>query len=258
MKKLKECSWINLVGLFVLILSVAGCTGITSIQNLAPVQPAENLPENIVLDDSNPEMFKIPARGPIISETKDDVTVAISYWRRADLDRKYNRGNAVSPFFETEALHQGEKTDVFYVKITNNAPHKVIFRVKGTRQIPCEIIDQGDNRYGAQNYKDLEERLKLMSRAGGLYVTNGLKKAKQILLERQVGDTEEGIPPGGSIEGFVPFYQLKHNAETLKLIFPIELAPPEGTAARYKTLEFRFPFTHSKGIRIAQPPPIRY
>ena len=55
--------------------------------------------------------------------TKDNITVQIVYWRRADLDRKYNRGNAFSPFYETEALHQGDKTDVFYVKVTNNAAH---------------------------------------------------------------------------------------------------------------------------------------
>ncbi len=258
MKKLNGGSWISSAALFVLILLVAGCSTATSLKNLPAVQPAEMLPENVVLEGINPEAFKIRAKGKILSITKDDVTVQIAYWRRADLDRKYNRGNAYSPFYETEALHQGDKTDVFYVKITNNAATPVVYRTRGTRQVPCEIVDQGDNRYGSLDYDALKERLTYMSRAAGIYVTNGLKKAREILIETQIPDTEKGIPPGASIEGFLPFYQMKHNAETLVVIIPLELKPPEGTATRYKRLVYEFPFIHHKGIRLAQPAPHRY
>ncbi len=259
MKKLNRNSWISSAGLFVLILLVAGCTATTSLKNLPAVQPAEMLPENVVLEEAASDVFKIrPPTGKILSMTKDDITVQIVYWRRADLDRKYNRGNAFSPFYETEALHQGDKTDVFYVKVTNNAATPVVYRIQGTRQVPCEMVDQGDNRYGSLNYNSLKERLTYMSRASGIYVTNGLKKAREILIETQLLDTEKGIPPGESIEGFLPFYQMKHNAETLTVIIPLELKPPEGTATRYKRIVYEFPFMHNKGIRLAQPAPHRY
>ena len=259
MEKLNRNSWISSAGLFVLILLVAGCTATTSLKNLPAVQPAEMLPENVVLEEVTSDVFKIrPPTGKILSMTRDDITVQIVYWRRADLDRKYNRGNAFSPFYETEALHQGDKTDVFYVKVTNNAATPVVYRIQGTRQVPCEMVDQGDNRYGSLNYNSLKERLTYMSRASGIYVTNGLKKAREILIETQLLDTEKGIPPGESIEGFLPFYQMKHNAETLTVIIPLELKPPEGTATRYKRIVYEFPFTHNKGIRLAQPAPHRY
>ena len=259
MKRLNRNSWIGSAGLLVLILLVAGCTAGTSLKNLPAVQPAETLPENIVLEEATSDVFKIrPPTGRILSMTKDNITVQIVYWRRADLDRKYNRGNAFSPFYETEALHQGDKTDVFYVKVTNNAATPVVYRVKGTRQVPCEMVDQGENRYGSLNFNSLKERLTYMSRASGIYVTNGLKKARQILIETQLLDTEKGIPPGESIEGFLPFYQMKHNAETLVVIIPLELKPPEGTATRYKRIIYEFPFVHYKGIRLAQPAPHRY
>ena len=259
MKRLNRDSWIGSAGLLVLILLVAGCATGTSLKNLPAVQPAGTLPENIVLEEVGADIFKIrPPTGQILSTTKDNITVQIVYWRRADLDRKYNRGNAFSPFYETEALHQGDKTDVFYVKVTNKAATPVVYRVKGTRQVPCEMVDQGENRYGSLDYNSLKERLTYMSRASGIYVTNGLRKAREILIETQLLDTEKGIPPGESIEGFLPFYQMKHNAETLTVIIPLELKPPEGTATRYKRIVYEFPFVHHKGIRLAQPAPHRY
>ena len=258
MKKLNVNAWISSVGLLVLTLLVAGCTATTSLKNLPAVYPDETLPENIVVEEAT-DTFKIrPPTGKTLSMTKDNITVQIVYWRRADLDRKYNRGNAYSPFYETEALHQGDKTDVFYLKVTNNAVTPVVYRIQGTRQVPCEMIDQGENRYGSLDYGALKERLTYMSRASGIYVTNGLKKAREILIETQLLDTEKGIQPGESIEGFLPFYQMKHNAETLTVIIPLELKPPEGTATRYKRIIYEFPFMHNKGIRLAQPAPHRY
>ena len=68
-------------------------------------------------------------------------------------------------FYASEALHQGEKTDVFYVKITNNRPQKILFNVR-----KCKIEDQGENWYGALDYDDLVERFGLMSRVAGIPV----------------------------------------------------------------------------------------
>jgi len=215
---------------------------------------------DVVMMSDKPDLFEVQSRQPILTKTRDGITVSIAYWRRTDLDRKYNRGNAFSPFYETEALHQGDKTDVFYVKITNNREHHIIFDVK-----KCTIVDQGENVYSGMNYDDLEERFTYMARATGLYVKNGLEIARRILMEKrmpvvekQVGTRRTGVQPGESAEGFVPFTQIKLNATDLKVILPIEKAPPPGGAQRYQTVEFEFPFTHDRGIRIAQPSPRRY
>lgn len=215
---------------------------------------------DIIMMSDHPELFDVNSRQPILTKTKDDITVSIAYWRRPDLDRKYNRGNAFSPFYETEALHQGDKTDVFYVKITNNRSENIIFDVK-----KCQIVDQDENLYNGMDYEDLKERFTYMARATGLYVTNGLETARRILIEKrmrivekQVGTRRTGIPPGESAEGFLPFIQTKLNALELRVILPIEKAPPPGAAQRYRTIEFEFPFTHDRGIRVAQPSPRRY
>ncbi len=253
MKKLKEYSWIGIAGLFIATLLASGCAGGSSLKNLSPVQPAKVLPAPIVLDTTHSDMFEYTSQQPILSMTQENVTIDITYWRRADLDRKFNRGNTASPFYESEALHQGDKVDVFYVKITNNTDRPILFDVR-----KCMVVDQAQNLYGGQDYKALKNRLLYMSRVGGLYVKNGLDKANEILIEKRIGRPEEGIPPGKSIEGFLPFSQLKPNATGLEVIIPIEIAPPENTAQRYKKVEFKFPFTHDRGIRNAQPPPIRY
>ena len=215
---------------------------------------------DVIMMSDYPQLFEVQSRQPILTRSKDGITVSIAYWRRPDLDRKYNRGNAFSPFYETEALHQGDKTDVFYVKITNNRSENIIFDVK-----KCTIVDQGENVYGGMDYDDLKERFTYMARATGLYVTNGLETARRILIEKrmpivekQVGTRRTGVPPGESSEGFLPFVQTKLNALELKVILPIEKAPPPGAAQRYQTIEFEFPFTHDRGIRVAQPSPKRY
>jgi hypothetical protein len=215
---------------------------------------------DVIMMSDYPQLFDVQSRQPILTKTVDGITVSIAYWRRPDLDRKYNRGNAFSPFYETEALHQGDKTDVFYVKITNNRSENIIFNVK-----ECSIIDQGENIYNGLDYEDLKERLLYIPRATGLYVTNGMEVARRILIEKrmqivekQVGAHRTGVRPGDSTEGFLPFVQTKGNALELKVILPIEKAPPPGAAQRYQTIEFEFPFTHNQGIRVAQPSPKRY
>lgn len=225
-----------------------------------PTEDEDRKEVDVVFIADFPEAFNIQARQPFLTKTIDGITVSICYWRRTDLDRKYNRGNAFSPFYETEALRQGDKTDVYYVKITNNRNEHIIFDVK-----KCEVTDQGDNFYPSMDYDDLVERFTYMSRATGLYVTNGLAKAREILLEKrmpivekQVGAHRRGVKPGESAEGFVPFRQVKLNALDLSVILRIEKAPPPEGAQRYQTIEFQFPFTHSRGIRVAQPSPQRY
>lgn len=226
----------------------------------SPKENEDRKDVDILLVSDYPQAFHVQARQPILTKTRDGITVSICYWRSSDLDRKYNRGNAFSPFYETESLNQGDKTDVYYVKITNNRSENIIIDVKKGR-----VEDQGESVYEGLDYDDLRDRFLLMPRATGLYVTNGLEKAREILLEkrmyiveRQVGAHRTGVKPGESVEGFIPFTQVKKNALDLNVIIPIEKAPPQGGVQRYQTIEFKFPFTHNRGIRNAQPSPQRY
>jgi len=253
MKGLNNYVWPSFAGLFILLLLTMGCASGTPLKNLPPIQPSDRLDENTVLDESDPEQFEIPAKSPILIMTKDDIEVAICYWRHYDLNRKYHRGNNVSPFYASEALHQGDKTDVFYLKITNNRPQKILFNVN-----KCKIEDQGENWYGPLDYDGLVERFGLMSRVAGIPVKNGLAVARRILLEKQIGRLDDGIPAGKSIEGFLPFYQTKLNARELTVMVPIEKAPPPNTTKRFQTIDFNFPFIHSESVRHAQPTPIKY
>ncbi len=224
-------------------------------------RPGENTKKvDVILLSEYPEAFDIHAKQRIASKTIDGITISICYWRRADLDRKYNRGNAFSPFYEREAMNQGDKTDVFYVKITNNRNEYIIVDVK-----KCYLFDQGETVYYGLNFENLRDRFTDMTRVTGLYVKKGLETARQILLEkrmpiveRQVGLHRTGVQPGESVEGFIPFIQLKPNTVKLQIVLPIEKSPPPGGAQRYQTVDFIFPFTHNRGIRVAQPPPQRY
>ena len=183
MKRLSKLVQISLG--FMLMLALIGCqealksslksiTEGNSLKNMPAIFPdEENLPEgHSILDmEVAREQFDPDAapRNNGVIVTKDGIEFSIVYWRSADLDFKYNRGNNASVFYEREAAHQGDKCDVFYVKLTNNREQKVIFDVK-----KCRIVDQGENMYGGHNYEDLKERLMMMSRIGGIMVKNGL------------------------------------------------------------------------------------
>ncbi len=227
---------------------------------LPKVEQDSKIVDVIFLSD-DPQAFEIQAKQSILTKTLDDITVSICYWRRADLDRKYNRGNSYSPFYENAAAgNQSENTDVFYVKITNNRNEHIIIDVK-----KCTIVDQGESIYEGLYYEDLEDRFVSDRRVSGLYVKKGLQTAREILLEKrmstvekQVGTNRVGVRPRESIEGFVPFVQVKPNATELNVIIQIEKAPPPEGAQRYQTIDFKFPFTHNRGIRVAQPAPQRY
>ena len=133
MKRLSQLMQISLiigVGLAIVGCQEAMKNSLKSIskansqRNLPAISPdVENLPEgHAILDMEDARKQFNPDAAPRndgITATKDDIEFSIIYWRSADLDFKYNRGNICSPFYEREAAHQGDKTDVFYVKITN-------------------------------------------------------------------------------------------------------------------------------------------
>ena len=345
MKRRHSYNWVpTVVGLFLLILLVAGCTGGTSLRHLPPLQP--NVPgkldvpgslpkgmvglipptnesgeideaafsqalEDLQKDENNcvfiieknevgpnvsPEEASLAfeftpeqhdkimeialetyesdtvnskmaililgqdeLRKPQYTMMKDGITLIVTYWRDADLNRKFNRGNSTSVFYQTEALHQGDKTDVFYIEVTNRRSSKIIFDVQ-----KWSLEDANDNFYSGMNFEDLRERMTMMSRVGGLSMKNGLNKAKEILLEKQMSRISDGISgmkdgEPGIMAGFVAFRQAKKNAKSLvqKIIFQ-KAPPPDQPAGRYQAASFEFPYFHDRGIREMQPPPMKY
>jgi hypothetical protein len=206
---------------------------------------------NIVGEEEEVEIDMKPQDDPKrarVSIEKENVIVTAQYWRRYDLDFRYNRGGMTSPFYYEEAWHQSEKTDVFWVTITNNRQKKIFFDVG-----KCYIRDNREDEYLGLDAKDNEKRL--LYKAGRTKdIDNGLKKAREILIEMQAPTGE--ILPGKTIEGFLPFYQIKRTATSLEVIIPIELEPTTAIG-RFRTIEFKLPFKHDPAIRIAQPAVVR-
>jgi len=213
----------------------------TALKNLSPIQPPATLSNDITLT-------KKPER-PELTMTKNDITMTISYWRRYDLNLKFNRGSTTSPFYYEEAWHQGDKVDVFYVTIKNNRKAPILFDVTN-----CKIVDQDKNEFGALSYEDNRKRLEY-KKGHDVMIENGLEESKKILLEMSVADGK--IDPGETVEGFLPFRQVKHRTKEFNVDIPIEMVP-EKALARYKKIVFSFPFVHNLAIRMAQPSTIRF
>ena len=260
MYKLK-CTNSNLLLLFIFSLSVyfMACQAM-SIKNMPPVFPPESseelAPDVTVYNldsETHPDISvdmkpKEDPKHAKISIQQEDVIVTAQYWRRYDLDFQYNRGGMTSPFYYEAAWHQSEKTDVFWVTITNNRKNNIMFNVR-----KCYIKDNREDEYLGLSYKDNEKRL--LYKAGRTKdIDNGLKESRKILIEMRAPIGE--IPPGQKIEGYIPFYQIKRAATSLSVVIPIELEP-DTALGRYKTIEFQFPFKHDPAIRVAQPAVMR-
>ena len=134
---------------------------------------------DVVMMSDKPDLFEVQSRQPILTKTRDGITVSIAYWRRRISTGSTIVGMLSRLFMKRKHFTKATKTDVFYVKITNNREQHIIFNVK-----KCTIVDQGENVYSGMNYDDLEERFTYMARATGLYVKNGLEIARRILMEK--------------------------------------------------------------------------
>ena len=260
MYKLKfKISNLLLLCIFSLSVYFIACQAI-SIKNMPPVFPPPSS-EELALDvtvynissevhpnisvDMKPEGDPKHAK---ITIQQEDVIITAQYWRRYDLDFQYNRGGMTSPFYYEAAWHQSEKTDVFWVTITNNRKRSIHFNVH-----KCYIKDNREDEYFGLSYEDNEKRL--LYKAGRTKdIDNGLKKAREILIE--MGAPTGEIPGGQKIEGYLPFFQIKRASTSLEVIIPIELEP-DTELGRFKTIEFKFPFEHDPAIRMAQPALVR-
>lgn len=232
---------------------VGGCATGSSLGRLSPVQPLsvyENEYADIVVDTSTkPE--------PTLELTKEGVTVRVQYWRKYELDRKFNRGTSTSAFLTEPTWKQGDTCEVFYVIIKNSrkAPLSVKLRdffIEDNLKLREEM--EG-NIFLAMSAEDNEKRL-LYKKGQNLSITNGLNEVKPLLLESHLPNGE--IAPGATAEGYVPFYGFKWNATRIWLHIAVEAAPEESAIGRYKRIEFVFPYALDRSIYEAQPATIKY
>lgn len=184
-----------------------------------------------------------------ITQTIEDVTVGIEYWSPYMLNRTFNRGNTVSPFYYEEAWHQGDKTDAFYLTVTNNRDKPIYFKAEA-----CSMKDDREYFYTGLSYDDLVSKIKYKL-GRDIRVNNGLEKAKEILLATQLMKGE--IKSKQTVKGFVPFTKITRTAAKVFVTILIEKSP-ETEIGRYQKLEFLFPFVQDALILARQPAVQRY
>lgn len=232
---------ITLMAFFLLgLISINGCTKGQALRNLPPIFPSEEQPTEA----------KVDPKTKTISITKDDVTVSARYWRKYDLDRRFNVGAMTSPFYYKESWKQSEKLDVFYITIQNNGKRKII-----ADPAKFYMMDNRENKYISLNYDLMVERFR-MRRMMDISVRNGLNKAREILLETRL-PADKTVKPGEKVEGFVPFTMTVLRAQKVFVHVPITFVPEKPTG-RYETTEFVFNFKHDMAIRVAQPATVRF
>ena len=244
-----------------LAVCVSGCAGggAGALKSMSPVQPLETYEGDyagIVIDEKGHPQ-------PVLELTQEGVTVRVQYWRKADLDRKYNRGSMGSAFYYEPTWKQGERVTVFHVSIHNGLDKAI--RTKPLSDInPAYMFlyddlrlrkDMDPNFYIAMPEEDNKKRL--MSKKGmTIDLRNGLEAVSGELLENRIVDLQIG--PGETAEGWVPFFGIKYNIiKHLWLSVSVE-TPPDSDIGRYKRVEFVFPYTFSREIQSAQPATIRY
>ncbi len=237
---------------------LSGCGTGSPLKQMSPVHPFESYEgdySDIIIDEE-------AAPQPALQLAKEGVTVRVQYWRKADLDRKFNRGSMRSAFAYEPSWKQGLRVTVFYVSIHNGLDKPI--RVKPLSDInPAYMYIYDDlrltkehdpNFYFALPEKDNEKRVS--EKAGyTIDLRNGLEAISPQLLENRIVDNQ--IEPGETVEGWLPFQGIKFNLNQLWVSLSVE-TPPDSDIGRYKRVEFVFPYDFSREIHAAQPATIRY
>ncbi|MDA1190142.1 MAG: hypothetical protein O3A46_00490, partial [Candidatus Poribacteria bacterium] len=196
------------ITLGVAIIYGVGCAGQGSpLGRLAPIHPMESYQgdyANIIVDTETEP-------GTTLELTQKGVTVRCQFWRRSDLDRKYNRGADLSAFYSPQNWKQGEQVDVFWVEIVNDLDRSIRIDL-----FEFEIIDtllvRGDDP-NVYTFVPEEENIKrlLYKKGQTLDITNGFKTVKPDLIETQLRAIGNEIPAKTTVKGYVPFFSVKLN-----------------------------------------------
>jgi len=195
-----------------------------------PLKPAPKLTEGTVDPVTN-----------AITVTKSGISVTVDHWSKARLDRKYTTVDMRSPFFFVESWEQSYQSEVFHITIKNETPRKVNLLFKGT-------ILEDDLEYVYQpvmldfiKYKFQTQKMM------DLKTKNGLAKAGEMLLTEKLGKSGN-IPPGVTVEGFLPFMIPSTRAEKVWLTLAMEKEPEIATRS-YEQITFRFDYLQDLVLR---------
>lgn len=237
---------------------LSGCGAGSPLKKMSPVLPLESYEgdhSDIIIDED-------AAPQPALQLTKEGVTVRIQYWRKADLDRKYNRGSMRSPFAYESSWKQGARVTVFHVSIHNGLGTPI--RVKPLSDInPAYMYIYDDLRLTKDHDPNIyyalpeENNLRRLQDKVGITIDlrNGMDAVKSELLENRIVNNQIG--PGETAEGWLPFQGIKFNLNKLWVSLSVE-TPPDSEIGRYKRVEFVFPYDFSREIHSAQPATVRY
>jgi hypothetical protein len=248
----REIVRLSVMGLCVAVVLV-GCTAATAMRNLSPIQPLESYTgqfADIVVDTTTtPE--------PTLEITRENVTVRVQYWRKYELDRRFNKGTSASAFLSEPTWKQSEQVDVWWVSIKNgrNKPLRVSL---SDLHVEDDVRLRADMEGNIYITLDAEEnRRRIYNKQGQtLDIRKGLDEIRPHLFETHIQRGE--IAPGESSEGYVPFYKIKPNAPSFVLRIPVEAATEGAGIGRYQKVTFAFPYKFDRTIYEAQPATIRY
>lgn len=238
-------------------LLAMGCTISKPMSRLSPIQPLgtyEGDDANIIVDnETRPE--------PTLELTHDGITVRIQYWRKAELDRRYNRGSKTSAFYFEPSWAQGKRLDVFHVSVEHNYTKPVRLKLIDINDSYVYIeddlrmrADMDPNLYYVVTERENEERLQY-KKGRTLDIRNGLEAMRPLLFERNLINKE--VPVGVKVEGYLPFFAVKPNAVNLRVHIAME-TPPDSDIGRYQKVDFVFPYVFDRAVYEQQPATIRY
>jgi hypothetical protein len=176
-----------------------------------------------------------------ITMTKEGITVTVEHWSKARLDRKYTTVDSRSIFFFVESWEQAYQSEVFYITIKNDTTREVNLLFKETvlqdeREYTYQPMDLDFIKYKFQARKMMDLKTK-----------NGLDKANEMLLTEKLGKSGN-IPPGQTVEGFLPFTIPSTRAEKVWLILAMEKEPEIATRS-YEQIKFRFDYVQDLVLR---------
>lgn len=245
------------VALALASLLIVGCTSSRPMSRMSPIQPLATYDgddANIIVDmETRPE--------PTLELTQDGVTVRVQYWRKAALDRKFNRGSKTSAFYFEPSWEQGRRVDVFYVSVSHTYDKPVRLKLIDIEDSYVYIEDDlrlrddmDANMYYVITERANAERIQY-KKGRTLDIRNGLEEIRPLLFERNLIDKQ--IPVGATVAGYLPFYAVKPNATSLRLHIAVE-TPPDSDIGRYQKVEFAFPYTFDRAVYEQQPQTIRY
>ncbi|MAF09597.1 hypothetical protein CMK11_04030 [Candidatus Poribacteria bacterium] len=245
------------VALAVAGLLAVGCTSSAPLSRLSPIQPLgtyEGEDADIIVDiETTPE--------PTLELTRDGVTIRVQYWRKADLDRKFNRGAETSAFYYEPSWAQGSRVDVWHVGVSHTYDKPVRLKLIDINDAYVFIednqrmrADMDPNYYYAMT--EVENKGRLQNKKGlHLDTKNGLATIRPLLFERNLINKE--VPVGATIEGYLPFQAVKPNAKEIWLHIAVE-TPPDSDIGRYQKVDFAFPYVFDRTIYEAQPASVRH